>query len=182
MTDVTYREFRKGVDDEDLIDLLTSESWPMRMKPTFTRAEVEGEIAAGGYDADKHLTFLIVSAVDVIGVVRLEEAYEERTDPQLDIRFRDSWRGKGLGEAAVRHITSEFFDRNPGRSRIEGQTRRDNVAMRKVFGKAGWVKEAVYRQAWAPDENGVARDGLGYAILRPDWEQGTETPPDFSPP
>lgn len=177
-----YREFEPGRDDEDLIDLLTTETWPLRLKPTFSRAEVEAEIAAGDYDPGKHLIYLIDIDGSVVGLVRLEDAYEERTDPQLDIRFRAEWRGRGLAEGAVRYITTQFFTRLPDRVRIEGQTRRDNIAMRKVFVRAGWVKEAVYRQAWSPDEDGVQLDGLGYAITRADWAAGTRTAPDFSDP
>ena len=178
----SYREFRKGHDDEVLIELLTTDTWPLRLKATFTRAEVEAELSSGEYGDAKDLTFFIEVDGSVVGLVRLEDAYEERMDPQLDIRFRAAWRGKGLGEGAVRFITDEFFTRLPARVRIEGQTRRSNVAMRKVFVKAGWVKEAVYRQAWPPDEAGVVHDGLGYAITRSDWAEGTRTAPDFSDP
>lgn len=52
--------------------------------------------------------------------------------------------------------------------------------MRKTFERAGWVLEAVYRQAWPPDATGTRRDGLGYAILRGDWELGRATPIDLS--
>ena len=178
----SFREFRKGRDDDALIDLLTTETWPLRAQPRFTRAEVEEELASGQYGEGKDLTFLIEVEDEVVGLVRLEGIDEPRFDPALDIRFRAAWRGRGLGVEAVRFITTEFFRRHPDRFRIEGQTRRDNLPMRKVFQRAGWVKEAVYRAAWAPDETGARRDGLGYAILRSDWESATTTPPDLSPP
>jgi RimJ/RimL family protein N-acetyltransferase len=66
----------------------------------------------------------------------------------------------------------------PGTRRIEGQTRRDNVAMRKVFVRGGYVQEAVYRQAW-PAADGTIFDGIGYAMLRGDWGTGTTTPLDW---
>jgi RimJ/RimL family protein N-acetyltransferase len=178
----SYREFEAGRDDEALIDLLTTEDWPLRMQTQFSRAEVEQAISSGEYGAGKDLTFLIEIQGDVVGLVRLESVGEPRFDPALDIRFREAWRGRGLGVEAVRYITDEYFRRFPASFRIEGQTRRDNLAMRTVFERAGWVKEAVYRAAWEPDENGRRLDGLGYAILRSDWGTGTRTEPDFSAP
>jgi RimJ/RimL family protein N-acetyltransferase len=47
--------------------------------------------------------------------------------------------------------------------------------MRKVFARAGYVQEAVYRRAW-PAADGEMLDGIGYAILRDDWKSGTVTP------
>ena len=62
--------------------------------------------------------------------------------------------------------------------RGEAQTRRDNVAMRTVLRRCGYVKEAHYRRGW-PDQDGVVHDGIGYALLREDWERGTTTPVDW---
>ena len=63
----------------------------------------------------------------------------------------------------------------PDKIRIEGQTRRDNLPMRRTFLKCGYVKEAHYRQCW-PSPDGVYRDSIGYGILRSDWERGEITP------
>ena len=43
-----------------------------------------------------------------------------------------------------RHV----FTHHPEAIRIEGHTRKDNYAMRKVFFKCGYVREACYRKAW----------------------------------
>jgi RimJ/RimL family protein N-acetyltransferase len=47
--------------------------------------------------------------------------------------------------------------------------------MRTALLKAGYVLEAVYRRAW-PDAGGAMLDGMGYAMLRTDWESGIVTP------
>ena len=39
-------------------------------------------------------------------------------------------------------------------------------------------KEAHYRRGW-PAQDGVVHDGIGYALLREDWEQGKTTPVDW---
>ena len=181
-TGPTFREYVKGRDDEALIAILTGEAWPLRAKKTFTRSEVLESIADGEYGTGNDLSFLIESNERDVGLVRLEDVADEGVDPALDIRILERWRGRGMGLAAVRFITDEFFKRHSDRWRVEGQTRRDNVAMRRTFARAGWVKEAVYRQAWPPDDDGNRLDGLGYAVLRGDWEKSTTTPVDFSDP
>ena len=55
----------------------------------------------------------------------------------------------------------------------------DEAALIDLFVRGGYVKEAVYRDAW-PGGHGRVFDGIGYAILRRDWETGTTTPIDWS--
>jgi RimJ/RimL family protein N-acetyltransferase len=50
--------------------------------------------------------------------------------------------------------------------------------MRAVLRRCGYVQEAHYRRAW-PGEDGVIHDGIGYALLREDWERWTTTPVDW---
>ncbi|MCC9173740.1 hypothetical protein [Arthrobacter sp. zg-Y179] len=50
--------------------------------------------------------------------------------------------------------------------------------MRKTFLRAGFVKEAHYRQAW-PTADGSRLASVAYAILRSDWENNTVTPLEF---
>jgi len=181
-TGPTFREYVSARDDDALVTVLTRERWPLRAKTTFTRAEVLESIANGEYGKGNDLSFFIESDDRDVGLVRLEDVAAEGVDPALDIRILERWRGRGMGLAAVRFITDEFFKRHPDRWRIEGQTRRDNLAMRRTFARAGWVKEAVYRQAWPLDDDGNRLDGLGYAVLRSDWEKSTTTSVDFSDP
>ena len=53
--------------------------------------------------------------------------------------------------------------------------REGNVAMRRVFVRAGFVKEAHYREAW-PSDGGPPLASIGYGILRRDWASGGTTP------
>lgn len=48
-------------------------------------------------------------------------------------------------------------------------TRADNLAMRSIFFRTGWTKEAHYRRAW-PVEGREPQDTVVYAILREEWE------------
>jgi RimJ/RimL family protein N-acetyltransferase len=68
----------------------------------------------------------------------------------------------------VRALTAHVFGAHPHVTRVEAQTRDDNRAMRRVLVRAGFVKEAHYRDG--------PRASVGYAILRRDHETGTTTP------
>ena len=94
--------------------------------------------------------------------------------PMLDLRLVTSARGHGVGLAALRAATALAFRTVPHARRFEGQTREDNVAMRRTFVRAGFVKEAHYREGW-PVEGGTPLASVAYAVLRSDWETGTTT-------
>lgn len=175
----TFRRYDREADFLALVELLTTETWTYRAKPRLTEMDVVE--AWGDYGGDGDITELIVVGDDLAGFVRAFDLGDEKSDPQLDFRLRERFRGRGLGTAAVHHITELVFGTHPEAIRIEGQTRHDNTAMRRAFLRGGYVQEAVYRRAW-PDGNGNRLDGIGYAILRSDWESGTVTPVDWSEP
>ncbi len=90
-------------------------------------------------------------------------------------------RGKGLGVEALRAVTRHVFEHFGEVTRFEGQTREDNLAMRRTFVRCGWVKEAHYRESW-PVEGGAPLASVAYATLRRDWESGTTTPVPWEEP
>lgn len=174
---IAFREIDPDRDWDTLVELLTGSTWPHRVKPTLTEADVREEMSHGHYVPGRSLAFFVERDGDVVGLVAAHELDVGHEDPQLDFRVCESARGQGAGRASIAHITAEVFRRFPKVERIEGQTRRDNVAMRRTFVGGGYVQEAVYRTAW-PGEGGPY-DGIGYAILRSDWESGTTTPVDW---
>ncbi|MEQ8192622.1 MAG: GNAT family protein, partial [Candidatus Eremiobacterota bacterium] len=91
------------------------------------------------------------------------------------IRISSSYQGKGIGEKGVKWLTEYVFKTYSHIMRIEGYTREDNLAMRKVFEKCGYIKEAHHRKSWPGQEN-VYFDSVGYCILREDWEENKITP------
>ena len=93
----------------------------------------------------------------------------------FDLRVVAGHQGRGHGTAAVRWLTGTVFAGFPYVSRIEGNTRQDNIAMRRTFLAAGYQKEAHYREAW-PGPDGTVFDSVGYAMLRRDWRDGSITP------
>ena len=99
-----FREYEAGRDEESLVALLTSESWPLRVTTDFTPADVLKSIENGEYGAGNDLTFFIEDEGRDVGLVRLEDVVDQGIDPTLDIRIRERWRRRGLGAAAVRYV------------------------------------------------------------------------------
>jgi RimJ/RimL family protein N-acetyltransferase len=159
-------EFHPVDDVTTLLDFLTAEEWPFHVVQKPAPAWIREQFVQGDYAA----AYWIVDDGARVGLVRLMDL--DDGTPLFDLRVATSARGRGVGEAAVRWLTSHVFT-HYDTNRIEGTTRQDNHAMRRVFDKTGYVKEAHYRDAW-PGEEGV-QDALGYAILRRDWVAGTTT-------
>jgi RimJ/RimL family protein N-acetyltransferase len=175
VSEPAFRPYDPERDRDALIDLFTTERWEYRVKSEITEAELAEELDRGEYGGETDLTLMIELDGEVVGIVRAEDLGDDRTDPQLDFRLRERVRGRGIGGEALRRITDEVFARYPNKQRIEGQTREDNRAMRRVFARGGYVQEAVYRRAW-PVAGAEPKDGIGYAMLRRDWEAGETTP------
>ena len=73
----------------------------------------------------------------------------------------------------LQNMSSAYLNK---KIRLEGHTRQDNLAMRKTFERAGFVKEAHLRNAWfSPKENSYY-DAVTYGITREDFTEGTTTP------
>ncbi|MBM3273880.1 MAG: GNAT family N-acetyltransferase [Candidatus Sericytochromatia bacterium] len=122
---------------------------------------------------DDALAFWMLVGSERIGLFRLHDLSDPT--PGLDIRIRTAWRGQGLGKVGLRWVTDYVFKKLPDKIRVEGNTRVDNVGMRRVFEACGYVKEAHFRRAW-PGADGVNYDCTAYGILREDWEAGSITP------
>lgn len=152
---------------DDVVGLMTAEEWPFHTEAEPDGAAVRARVAGGAYDD----AFWIADGTERLGLVRLLDL--DDGTPLFDLRVRAPVRGHGVGTTAVRWLTSHVFT-NYATNRIEGTTRQDNHAMRRTFTKAGYGKEAHYRDAW-PGPEGL-HDSVGYAILRRDWETGTVTP------
>jgi len=159
-----------GCDDHDLTEFYTTEEFPFHARLSrWSAEEVRQRIADGYFISEETETFWLVhSELGRIGIVRLEDLRDET--PMFDLRLASRFRGRGLGVEALTAITAHVFS-TTGAIRLEGQTREDNHAMRAVFDRAGWTKEAHYRRSW-PVIGSDPLDSVGYAILREEWETG----------
>lgn len=164
----------RGRDREALADFLSTYEWPFHVTPRLSRADVDRRIEDGDYSDDNHAAYWVESARDGrIGIVVLADLTED--SPVFDMRLAAPYRGRGLGLRTLRALTSHVFATMPEVNRFEGQTREDNIPMRRTFLRAGFVKEAHYREAW-PVQKGRPMASVAYAILRHDWQTGTTTP------
>lgn len=94
---------------------------------------------------------------------------------EVHIRLHTPYRGRGIGTHGIRWLTNYLFQTFAAKHRVEGWTRADNIAMRRVFRACGYVKEAHLRLDF-PAGNGVFKDKVGYGMLRDDWRTRTMTP------
>lgn len=162
-----------GADRDELVAFLSGEEFPFHVRRTISAEDAAEAVDSGSFRDDEHDTWwLRHDTLGHIGIVRLEDLADPV--PLFDLRIAGRFRGRGLGVAALRAVTDHVFRTMPTVTRFEGQTREDNVAMRRVFVRAGWVKEAHYREAW-PVEGAEPAAAVGYGMLRRDWEHGTTT-------
>jgi RimJ/RimL family protein N-acetyltransferase len=152
---------------------LAGDTWPYHSSSRYDGAAVARGVDAGEYFNESVRTHWIKDAGERCGMVRIFDL--EDSTPMFDLRIATSHRARGIGRTSVGWLTAYVFNSRPSATRIEGVTRADNLAMRSVFRACGYVKEAVYREAW-PAHDGALRDAIGYAILRHDWEDGTTSP------
>ncbi len=162
-------------EQEQLIHFMTTNSWPFHGNSHPGRGLIEKAIEEGGYESDEVKTFWVENdELDKVGIVKIHDLQDEI--PLFDLRIADMSRGNGYGPKALRLVAEYVFGLHGKKIRLEGHTRQDNLAMRKTFERAGFVKEAHLRNAWfSPKENSYY-DAVTYGITREDFDAGTTTP------
>ncbi len=162
-------------EQEQLIHFMTTNSWPYHGNSHPGRHLIEKAIEEGGYESDEVKTFWVeIENGDKVGIVKIYDLADEI--PLFDLRIADMSRGNGYGPKALRLVAEYVFGLPNKKIRLEGHTRQDNLAMRKTFERAGFVKEAHLRKAWfSPKENSYY-DAVTYGITREDFTGGTTTP------
>lgn len=156
-------------DDVDaLASWLASEPWPFHgLRQQWTEEEVVAAVSSGEFTGVNRSMW--VRADDTrVGLLRFR--WLDETSPDVDLRVLARYRGRGVGSAMLEWAAAFVFTETE-RHRLGGETRADNLAMRRVFERCGWTREAHYRASW-PDGRGGWADSLGYAILRDDWTDG----------
>lgn len=162
-------------EQEQLIHFMTTNTWPYHGTAHPGRELIEKAIEEGGYESDEVKTFWVENEEgEKVGMVKIYDLQEDI--PLFDLRIADHFRGYGYGSRALKLVTEYVFELPEQKIRIEGHTRQDNLAMRKAFERAGFVKEAHLRKAWfSPKENSYY-DAVTYGITREDFEEGKTTP------
>lgn len=174
--DIKFRPLILPNEADLLAEWLTSDEWPFHSNPNVTKERVVESIEKGLYSEPDNKTFWIIGPREErIGLIRLFDL-EDIGDgsPLFDLRIQKEYRGQGIGKTAVQWLTKFLFENWSELRRIEGTTRVDNLSMRSIFRKCGYVKEGHYRKSW-PTSEGPWSDTVQYAILREDWLSGTPT-------
>ncbi|WP_214480534.1 GNAT family protein [Bacillus sp. SM2101] len=155
----------------ELVKLLTSETWPFHGHEMPSEDMIRESITNGYYTENGNETFLITMNDETIGMIRIFDL----ADPTclFDLRLKNRYRGKGFGSICVNWLSRYVFKNFAHIVRIEAHTRHDNYAMRKTLYNCGYVKEAYHRNGWP--QGGILHDGVGYTIIRSDWEKNTVT-------
>ena len=161
------------------LDFITANEWPFHGNCKVDADKAELSWNEGTYIGEDVRSYWIESKGERVGFVRLFDFSQEEDEiPLFDIRIASKTRKAGVGSAAINELTRIVFT-ELGKRRLEGYTRVDNKAMRRVFEKNLFAKEAHLRQSW-PTGDGNYVDTVGYAIIKSDWLKGEVTPPDWS--
>jgi RimJ/RimL family protein N-acetyltransferase len=168
-------------DREAFADFLLAHPWPYHSGGEVTRAFLLQKIDEGLFSSPDVQTFWIKSDTgEARGIIRLFDLDDvEDGSPLFDLRIHAAYRGQGIGKQAVQWLNNYLFETYPVLARIEGTTRVDNIAMRKVFESCGYAKEGHSRKSW-PTEDGINVDTVIYGILREDWQSKTITPVNWN--
>jgi len=155
------------------VEFLTTNRFPFHVSASPTRGAIEKRIDDGAFASPEHAVFRVDVDGALTGIVVLDDLDDDA--PMIDIRLAEPSRGNGIGTVLVGALADHVFAAFPDITRIEAQTRDDNVAMRKALARNSWVQEAHYRRTW-PVDGGAPRDSVVYGILREDHLSGTTTP------
>ncbi len=166
---------------EMLADSLSSHPWPYHSDSQIKREDVLRKIDKGAFSSPDTQWFWIIASSDKrVGLIKLFDLDDvEDGSPLFDLRIHPEFRGQGIGKQAVTWLTRYLFETFPTLERIEGTTRADNIAMRKVFVRCGYAKEGHIRKSWS-GEDGKKYDTVIYGILLEDWLNKTVTPVNWN--
>ena len=82
--------------------------------------------------------------------------------------FNPAYWGKGYGYEALGLWSQYLFDHHPDFVRLDLRTWSGNVGMMRLAEKLGYQEEARFRMARLVD--GQYYDGMGYGVLREEWQ------------
>lgn len=145
--------------------------------PKPTQSDVDAEMIrlrqafrVGEVDPFRPRLVIADRATDVYrGMVNWYWESEETKWAQIGIVIMDDeWRGRGAGFEALGLWTQYLFDTQPDWVRLDLRTWSGNIGMVRVAEKVGYQEEARFRMARIV--NGSYYDGLGFGVLRTEWD------------
>lgn len=168
----TFQRIDFPEDTEFLVDFLLSETWPFHAGFPHKADKEQMMLDHAQNTSEKEYFWILNPDREKVGYFKLFDLDDIGDGhPLFDLRIASAHRGKGIGETAVRWLSNYLFEKWPELNYIQGTTRHDNIAMRKVFLRCNYVKEGHIRKGW--DNH---HDAILYGLLRDDWESGSITP------
>jgi len=170
---VTVRPLRAEETERYLALFLDRTDEARRFSPSAfgpAREKLLKRVETSGRFVDSHLELAIEADGEFAGTI------QAHNQPQcfppgnfmIGIVLAPSARGRGVGREAVALLTSYLFE-HEGAERVETPTDVENVPMRTVNERLGFVMEGVMR-SFVPVGDG-RRDYCMYAMTRDDWEK-----------
>lgn len=151
-----------------LARFLAASDWPFHHETSVDDNWVRARVESGHFSGGDAKSFWIRDGgEEPVAFARIFDLSD--STPLLDLRVAAGVRGRGVGTLALRGLTAWLFSERPETERLGGYTRYDNLAMRRVFEKCGFLLEARHRRAWRV-AGGEPVDCVGYAILRAEAE------------
>ncbi len=151
-----------------LARFLATSDWPFHHEIKVDENWVRARVETGHFFGGAAKSFWVRDAGDTpIAFGRVFDLGD--MTPLVDLRVAEAARGRGVGTLALRGLTAWLFSEHAEAERLGGYTRHDNLAMRRVFEKCGFVQEAHHRRAWRV-AGAEPVDCVGYAILRAEAE------------
>lgn len=173
---IYFEEFKDEIDT--LLEFLISDTWDFHGVSNPTPEKIRVDYKNKVYTGNDSKTFWIILDQNIkVGLIRIYDLQDNT--PLFDIRILSKYKGMGIGTTTINWLIDYIFNNFSATNRIEGNTRQDNYAMRCVFNKCGFTKEAHYRKSWE-DKSGKLYDAIGYGITKEDWQSGKITPVNWN--
>ena len=172
---LTLRDLQEK-DIENLVALMNPEgAWKKLDGPYYPAPPQEklSELATGWVTSlhEPRRRFFVADAEtdDVFGMVSRYWISQETLWSAIGITIYDEARWhKGYGYEALGLWCDYLFQASPEWIRLDARTWSGNVGMMKLAEKLGFTREATFRKARIVDDKYY--DGIGYGILREEWQ------------
>ena len=135
----------------------------------FDADELRAQLEAGDWASDAQWAWAVVVDGEPAGFALVTGMASG--DGQMQIRLRQTERGRGVGREVLRQLADHHFAAHDHLQRLVGETHEHNIPMQRAFNAAGFRMEARYR-ASMPDDDGTLASRWGYALTRQDWATG----------
>ncbi len=135
------------------------------------KVDLEAHIAADRWPKPRHELVVADRASDrLIGLVTWAWESKETHWPSAGIViFDDAYWNRGFGFEALGLWTDYLFENLPEIVRLDLRTWSGNTGMMRLAEKLGYRLEATFRKARIV--GGAYYDGLGYGVLREEWQK-----------